>query len=124
MSPETFIAKLEKGLQTGAQPNLMLFLRSNMSTLREVTQNDHIPARYTEVIALKSLMKAEGLEIMTGQSSNNPAARNPLQVLAEDMGGLLKRDQLTDLVLVASDGRELAAHRAILAARSDVNYYI
>jgi hypothetical protein len=37
------------------------------------------------------------------------------------MGWLLKRGELTDMVLVASDGRELTAHRAILAAQSQVN---
>jgi hypothetical protein len=36
------------------------------------------------------------------------------------MGGLLKRGELTDVVLVASDGQELTAHRAILGAHSQV----
>jgi hypothetical protein len=36
------------------------------------------------------------------------------------LGGLWKRGELTDLVLVGSDGRELTAHRAILGAHSEV----
>jgi hypothetical protein len=36
------------------------------------------------------------------------------------MGGLLTSGVLTDVVLVPSDGRELSAHRAILAAHSQV----
>jgi hypothetical protein len=40
--------------------------------------------------------------------------------VAEKMGALFKRRELTDVVLVASDGRELAAHRAVLAAQSQV----
>jgi hypothetical protein len=39
------------------------------------------------------------------------------------MGDLFKRGELTDVVLVASDGRELAAHRAILAAHSPVQNF-
>jgi hypothetical protein len=36
------------------------------------------------------------------------------------MGNLWKRGELTDAVLVASDGRELAVHRAVLGANSQV----
>jgi hypothetical protein len=47
--------------------------------------------------------------------------RNPAQVNTEKIGGLIKRGELTDVVLVASDGRELATHRAILVAHSQVH---
>jgi hypothetical protein len=46
------------------------------------------------------------------------------EILAKKMGGLLKRGELTDVVLVTSDGRELAAHRAVLGAHSQVKYWI
>jgi hypothetical protein len=46
--------------------------------------------------------------------------RNQAEVNSEKMDALLKRGELTDVVLVASDGRELATHRAILAAHSQV----
>jgi hypothetical protein len=36
------------------------------------------------------------------------------------MWGLLTRGEMTDVVLVASDGRELSAHRAILGGHSQV----
>jgi hypothetical protein len=36
------------------------------------------------------------------------------------MVGLWKRGELTDVILVASDGCELAAHRAILGGHSQV----
>jgi hypothetical protein len=38
------------------------------------------------------------------------------------MVGLLKRGEQTDVVLVASDGRELAAHRAVLTLHSPVKH--
>jgi hypothetical protein len=76
MTPETFAIKLREDLQSEKQkkllPNLLPFLRSHLMTLRRALQNEYLPARYHEVTALKNLMKAEGLEIMAGQSSNHP----------------------------------------------------
>jgi hypothetical protein len=45
-----------------------------------------------------------------------------IEIVAQKMGGLLKRGELTDMVLVASDGHELSAHRSILGAYSQVKY--
>jgi hypothetical protein len=47
-------------------------------------------------------------------------AKTQGEVFAEKMGDLFKRGELTDVVLVASDGRELAAHRTVLGAHSPV----
>jgi hypothetical protein len=39
------------------------------------------------------------------------------------MGVLLERETLADVVLVCADGRELRAHKAVLAAHSDVSLF-
>jgi hypothetical protein len=52
------------------------------------------------------------------EETTQPSTYN--EVFAQKMGGLFKRGELTDVVLIASDGRELAAHRAVLGAHSQV----
>jgi hypothetical protein len=49
-----------------------------------------------------------------------PVARPTGEIQAQKMVGLWKRGELTDVVLVASDGRELSAHRDILGVHSQV----
>jgi hypothetical protein len=47
-------------------------------------------------------------------------AKTQGELFAEKVGDLFKRGELTDVVLVANDGRELAAHRTVLGAHSPV----
>jgi hypothetical protein len=102
MSPETFAVKLQEGLQSEAQKNLLPFLRSHLMTLRGALQNENIPTRYTEVAALKNLMKSEGLEIMTGQSSNLP---HPATVYPQ-----------TQSTICATNSRSPGDHLAMVSA--------
>jgi hypothetical protein len=67
-----------------------------------------------------SMEAAQGEEAEQAEGVNKVQPLINNEVFADKMGALFKRRELTDVVLVASDGRELAAHRAVLGAHSQV----